>query len=121
MNLIDIWALGGALGRVAPDATAFGDRSAPFSLVLNTSWADPVHTEANIAWTRALWLAMQPFSPGSTYLNFPGLGEEGDALVEQAYGANYERLAAIKQKYDPDNLLRLNQNIKPNSGLEING
>ena len=60
---------------------------------------------------------MQPFSPGSTYLNFPGLGEEGEALVAQAYGVNYERLVAIKRKYDPGNLLRLNQNINPNHGI----
>jgi hypothetical protein len=113
MSVIDIWSLGGAVGRIGPAATAFGDRSTPFSLVLNTSWADPADTKANIAWTRALWSAMQPFSPGSIYLNFPGLGEEGEALVAQAYGANYERLVAIKQKYDPDNLLRLNQNINP--------
>jgi hypothetical protein len=82
-------------------------------MVLNTCWADPADTKANIAWTRVLWSAMQPFSPGSIYLNFPGLCEEGEALVEQAYGANYERLVAIKQKYDPGNLLRLNQNINP--------
>jgi hypothetical protein len=113
MSVIDLWALGGAVGRVAAPDTAFGDRSAPFSMVLNTCWADPADTKANIAWTRVLWSAMQPFSPGSIYLNFPGLGEEGEALVEQAYGANYERLVAIKQKYDPGNLLRLNQNINP--------
>jgi FAD/FMN-containing dehydrogenase len=113
MNLIDLWALGGAVSRVAATDTAFGDRSTPFSMVLNSCWADPADTQANIAWTRALWSAMQPFSPGSIYLNFPGLGEEGDALVEQAYGVNYERLVAIKQKYDPGNLLRMNQNIDP--------
>jgi FAD/FMN-containing dehydrogenase len=113
MSVIDLWALGGAVGRVAATDTAFGDRSAPFSMVLNSSWADPADTQANIAWTRALWSAMQPFSTGSIYLNFPGLGEEGEALVEQAYGANYKRLVAIKQKYDPGNLLCLNQNINP--------
>jgi FAD/FMN-containing dehydrogenase len=113
MNLIDLWAMGGAVGRVGADDSAFGDRSFPFSLVLNSCWRDPADNKANIAWTRALWHDMQRFSPGSTYLNFPGLGEEGEAIVKQSYGANYERLSAIKQKYDPDNLFRLNQNIKP--------
>ncbi len=58
---------------------------------------------------------MQRFSSGGLYLNFPGLGEEGERLVRTAYGANYERLVALKQKYDPTKLFRMNQNIKPNA------
>lgn len=112
-NLIDLWALGGAAGRVPAPATAFGDRSAPYTLVLNSSWGDPAQSQTNIAWTRELWGAMQPFSPGSAYLNFPGFGEEGETLVRASYGANYARLARIKAQYDPDNLFRLNQNIPP--------
>ncbi len=56
---------------------------------------------------------MQPYSPGRSYLNFPGFGEEGDELVRMAYGPNYDRLVRIKNSYDPSNLFRLNQNIKP--------
>ena len=56
---------------------------------------------------------MEPYSTGGMYVNFAGLGEEGEALVKSAYGANYEKLVALKNKYDPTNLFRLNQNIKP--------
>lgn len=113
MSLIDLWAMGGAVSRIEATATAFGDRSAPFTMVLNTSWPEPKNTEANITWTRTLWSEMHRFSSGSMYLNFPGLDEEGEAMVQKAYGRNYERLVALKNKYDPDNLFRLNQNIKP--------
>jgi len=115
MSLIDIWAMGGAVSRVGPEETAFGDRSAPFTMVLNTSWPDPKDSEQNIGWTRQLWTEMQRFSPGSIYLNFPGLGEDNDETVQKAYGPNYERLATLKKKYDPSNFFRLNQNIKPTS------
>lgn len=114
-TLIDIWAMGGAASRVPAEATAFGDRSAPFWLVFNSSWADPQDSDKNIAWTRAFWQAMQPYSPGGTYLNFPGLAEDRDhqQVVQASFGANYRRLAAVKTRYDPTNLFRLNQNIKP--------
>jgi FAD/FMN-containing dehydrogenase len=110
---IDLWAMGGAVSRVGADATALGERSAPFTLVWNTTWSDQSESEKNIAWTRACYQAMQPYSPGRSYLNFPGFGEEGDELVRMAYGHNYDRLVAIKNTYDPTNLFRLNQNIKP--------
>jgi hypothetical protein len=121
MSVVDLWALGGAVGRVAATDTAFGDRSAPFSLVLNSSWADPADTQANIAWTRALWSAMQPFSPGSIYLNFPGLGEEGEALVAQAYGANYERLAdgTVIYPYGRSPLGRLSYDAAGNMSAQL--
>lgn len=111
-TIVDIWAMGGAVSRVPAEATAMGDRSAPYTLVFNTSWHDPADSDKCIAWTRAFYEAMQPYSPGSSYLNFPGFLEE-EGLVEKAYGRNYARLAAVKAKYDPDNLFRLNQNIKP--------
>jgi FAD/FMN-containing dehydrogenase len=113
-SLVDIWAMGGAVSRVPAGATAIGDRAAPFTLVFNTTWEDPSDTDRNVTWTRDFYQAMLPYSPGSSYLNFPGFGEE-ENLVKKAYGKNYERLAAIKKKYDPTNLFRLNQNIKPAS------
>lgn len=113
LSIIDFWAMGGAAARVPADATAFGDRSAAFWLVFNTTWVDPADAEANIAWTREFWQAMRPYSNGAVYLNFPGLGEEGEQMVRSSLGANYERLVQIKAKYDPDNFFRLNQNIKP--------
>jgi FAD/FMN-containing dehydrogenase len=111
--LVDLWWMEGAVGRVRADATALGDRSSPVTLVFNTIWDDPATSDANIAWTRAFYEAMRPYSPGGSYLNFPGFGEEGEDLVRRSYGANYERLAAMKAKYDPGNFFHLNQNIKP--------
>lgn len=113
MTLVDLWAMGGAINRMPADAAAFGNRDAPYWLVFNTTWIDPAEAEANIAWTRSFWEAMQPFSNGAVYLNFPGLGEEGEQMVRTSLGDNYERLAQLKAAYDPTNLFRLNQNIKP--------
>ena len=59
------------------------------------------------------FLELSPFSSGNTYLNFPGLGEDNDEAVKKAYGSNFDRLVKLKNKYDPDNFFRLNQNIKP--------
>jgi FAD/FMN-containing dehydrogenase len=113
-TLMGLWHLGGgAASRVPAAATAFGRRDVPFLISFDTTWIDPVATERNIAWTRAAWETMGQFGPGGLYLNFAGFGEEKEALVRAAYGANYDRLAALKAKYDPGNLFRMNQNIKP--------
>jgi FAD/FMN-containing dehydrogenase len=112
--LTALWHLGGAVARVRPEETALGERRAPYLLSIDTSWTDPSKTESSIAWTREFWGEMQPFSRGGVYLNFPGQGEEGEALLRASYGdANYKRLVEIKTKYDPENLFRLNQNIRP--------
>jgi FAD/FMN-containing dehydrogenase len=112
-TLIVLRHLGGAMGRVPAHATAFGDRSAPFNLSLDATWIDPADDDRNITWTRATWTALNTYSDGSVYLNFPGFQEEGESLTRRQFGANLERLAAIKRKYDPTNFFRLNQNIKP--------
>jgi FAD/FMN-containing dehydrogenase len=111
--LMAIWHLGGAVARVAEEATAFGKRSAPYLLSYDSCWTDEKLSDRVIAWTRAQVEAAEPHSPGGLYLNFPGVGEDNEALVRQAYGANYERLAAVKRQYDPENLFRVNQNIRP--------
>lgn len=111
--LVDLWWMEGAVGRMPKGATALDDRSSPVTLVFNTIWDDPSGSDANIAWTRAFYEAMRPFSPGGSYLNFPGFGEEGEDLVRRAFGPNYADLAIIKAKYDPSNFFRLNQNITP--------
>ena len=101
----------GAAARVAPDATAYPHRSG-FHMGIYSLWTDPSQNEQNIAWVRQLWTAMQPLVPGGVYVN--ELGEdEGADRVQQAYGANYARLAQIKAKYDPHNLFCLNANITP--------
>ena len=109
-----LWHLGGgAASRVAAEATAFGSRTAPYLLSFDTTWTDPADTERNIAWTRSAWADMRRFGSGGLYLNFAGFGEEKEALVRAGYGANYERLVDLKTKYDPSNLFRMNQNIRP--------
>jgi FAD/FMN-containing dehydrogenase len=112
-TLVFVRHLGGAIARVGDDATAFGDRSASFLLSIDTTWADADADEDNVAWTRAFWEDMQRFSTGRTYFAFAGQLEEGEALVRRSYGRNYERLAAVKAAYDPDNLFRVNPNISP--------
>jgi FAD/FMN-containing dehydrogenase len=113
-TLVVIRHCGGAIGRVDAAATAFGDRSSDWMLSIDSTWDDPADDERNIAWTRAYWDDAHRFSQqGKTYFNFPGLLEEGDAAVRAAYGANHDRLARIKARYDPENRFRLNQNIRP--------
>ena len=67
----------------------------------------------SISWARAVWDAMARYSTGGVYLNFPGFGEEQEALARAGYGVNYERLAALKAEYDPENLFHFNANIPP--------
>jgi hypothetical protein len=104
---------GGAINRVAVQDTAYPLRDATYALNAVSTWTDPAQDDANIRWSRELWEAVQPFSPGSVYVNFLGVGDEGEDRVKAAYGPNYKRLAQIKAKYDPSNLFRLNQNIRP--------
>ncbi|MCH8884181.1 MAG: BBE domain-containing protein [SAR324 cluster bacterium] len=75
-------------------------------------WADPQDTEKNIQWNRGLWEAMQPFLAPGVYVNYLPEGE-GEERVRAAYGPNYERLVALKRKYDPANFFRVNQTIAP--------
>jgi FAD/FMN-containing dehydrogenase len=113
-TLSSIWNFGGATARVDAAATAFGDRSMPYMFSIDSIWTRPEDDERNIAWTRDFWQSMKPHSHrGRIYLNFPGLGEEGEALLSRSFGDNYARLRAIKRRYDPDNMFRFNQNIAP--------
>ena len=112
MSMASVWALGGALGRVDPTATATGERHAPFLLEILANWTEPEETERNVSWARDFFAAMERFGTGKTNLNFPGLGED-PRFVRAAFGPTYERLVAVKQEYDPTNLFRLNQNITP--------
>jgi hypothetical protein len=111
MSLTSVWRFGGAVQCVAPDATAFGDRNMPYMLSIDSIWSNPEDDQANIAWSRDFWSAMQRHSTGRLYPNFAGLGEDED-LVRQAHGAEvYARLSAIKRTHDPDSFFRMNQNI----------
>lgn len=114
LTISSIWKFGGAVQRVAPDATAFGDRSMPYMVSFDGVWADAADDKVNMDWVRSSWNAMQKHSTGRMYLNFPGHGE-GANLVRDAFGAeSYARLQEVKRKYDPTNLFHLNQNILPN-------
>jgi FAD/FMN-containing dehydrogenase len=103
--------LGGAVSRVGPQDTAFSQRDAQHSLLVLRMWQDPADSDDNIDWARRCYRTTEPFLEGGAYVNY--LGDEGETRVRAAYGANYERLAEIKNKYDPTNFFRLNQNIKP--------
>jgi FAD/FMN-containing dehydrogenase len=103
--------LGGAVSRVPRDATAYNHRDGQYVMNVHGRWSDPAKDEACIAWARSLWQAAAPFATGSVYVNF--LTQDESGRVRDAYGENYERLVALKNKYDPKNLFGVNQNIKP--------
>jgi FAD/FMN-containing dehydrogenase len=109
---------GGAINRVGAQDTAYPLRDATYALNAISAWTAPEQDDANIAWTRGIWGAVERLSPGSVYVNFLGVGDAGDERVRAAYGPNYGRLASIKTKYDPSNLFRLNHNIKPATGAD---
>ena len=113
MSYIIIFHLGGAVGRVSEDATAFQGRRATHAVVIDAVWPpDMEEGREDIEWARGMWEALVPFSTGGVYMNF--LGDEGPERVRAAYGPeNYERLRAVKQQYDPSNFFRVNQNIRP--------
>ena len=110
-SAIAIEHLGGAVSRVAPQATAFGHRDAQHSLLVLRMWQDPAESQKNIDWARRCYQTAEPFLDTGVYVNY--LGEEGEARVRAAYGVNYDRLRAIKNKYDPTNFFQSNQNVKP--------
>jgi FAD/FMN-containing dehydrogenase len=103
---------GGAAARVPDGAMVIGQRRAPFNLHITSLWPDPEDDRANIAWTRELAGAMKPYTTGRVYVNF--IGDEGRDRVVASFGAEgYARLQALKAAWDPDNLFRSNQNIRP--------
>ena len=104
-------AKGGAIARVAPDATAFWHRKALFSVILQTSSDDPAEDAGNIQWVKSQWPALDAFAKG--FYSNTNVSEMPTERVNEAYGGNYERLAAIKTRYDPTNLFHLNANILP--------
>ncbi len=109
-----LFPMGGAVARVDDDATPLGLRDAAYNYHAISMWADPVDPEKHMRWAREIYEAMQPWTTERTYLNF--IGDEGEERVRTAYEPEkFRRLVALKDKYDPDNLFRLNQNILPSS------
>ncbi|UZF92490.1 FAD-binding oxidoreductase [Bosea sp. NBC_00550] len=103
--------VGGAAGRVAADATAFPQRSSHFVMNVHARWREPAMDQACIGWARELFDATRPLSAGTAYINFMPADETD--RVQEAYGGSYHRLATLKQRYDPSNLFRMNQNVTP--------
>ena len=104
--------LGGAVNRVAADATAYPHRNVEFIMNVHTRWSSKAEDASCIAWARTMYDATAPFATGGVYVNFMP-EDESQRVRTGAYGPNYERLAKLKAKYDPRNLFRMNQNVTP--------
>ena len=112
-TLFALRSLGGAMGRVPEEATAYGNRDAMFNISVDNTWQDPARNDEMITWTRAAWASLRNLTGGGVYLNFAGFGEENDALARAAYGRNYNCLVGVKRRYDVANFFRGNINIVP--------
>jgi FAD/FMN-containing dehydrogenase len=113
-TVLGLQQLGNAANRVEKDATPFYHRDARYELLMHAIWLDPGDDEKNMRWTRELAATILPLTGGSAYINHMATeAEEGADRIRAAFGPNYQRLVALKQKYDPTNLFRHNQNIKP--------
>lgn len=111
ITTLGLWQMGGAIARVGENETAFNGRDAGFTFNLNGNSYTADGFDAEREWARDCWSALAPYHSG-VYVNF--LMDEGRERVRQAYGpAKYDRLTALKRRYDPDNVFRLNQNIPP--------
>ena len=112
LSALLIEQFGGAVSRIPADETPFAHRGALFNFAVIARWTDPSTASTHIDWARRSSEAAQPFASGGVYVNY--LGAEGTDRIRAAYGsAKYERLVAVKRKYDPTNLFRVNQNIRP--------
>jgi FAD/FMN-containing dehydrogenase len=109
---IGFWAQGGAIARVPADAMVFTGRDAGYWIGVEAFWVDPGEDESHMGWGREAWDALTPYTAAGHYVN--DMVETGEAVVRAIYGdAKYERLVELKRTYDPDNVFRLNQNVKP--------
>ena len=107
-----LYPIDGAVHRIPKDATAWRERDATWSMVIAGVDSDPKQADALKAWGREYWKAIHPFNLEGAYVNFM-MDDEAEGRVQATYGDNYERLASVKAKYDPENLFRVNQNILP--------
>jgi FAD/FMN-containing dehydrogenase len=114
-STMHMYPINGAASRIGKTDTAWNYRDATWAQVMVGVDPDPANNEKTISWTKSYYDALHPYSAGGAYVNFL-MGDEGEGRVKATYGDNYERLVAIKNKYDPGNLFRLNQNIKPTNG-----
>jgi len=110
-STVHIYPINGAVHRLAPNATAFAYRDASFATVIAGMWPEPADNKANIKWVRDYYDATAPYSEAGGYINF--MAADDQDRIKANYRGNYQRLVEVKRAYDPDNLFRLNQNIKP--------
>jgi len=110
-STMHLYPINGAAGRVGKHETAWNYRDANWAQVMVGVDPDPANNEKTISWTKSYWDALHPYSAGGAYVNF--MMDEGEERVKATYGDNYKRLVEIKTKYDPGNLFRVNQNIRP--------
>jgi len=111
LSTTHLYPINGAVHRVGTTETAFSYREANFAEVILGIDLDPANNERMIRWARDYWMALHPYSAGGGYVNM--MMDEGTDSVQAAYRDNYTQLAQIKARYDPNNLFRVNQNIKP--------
>jgi hypothetical protein len=112
LSLMHLYPIDGAVHRVGRTETAWNCRDARWSMVIAAIDPDPAKAGALKSWVRAYWEAVHPHNLGGAYVNFMS-DEQGASRVRASYGGNYDRLVAVKRKYDPDNLFRVNHNIDP--------
>ena len=110
-STMHLYPVNGAAQRVGKNDTAYSFREALFAEVIVGVDPDPANREKITAWCKDYWDALHPYSAGGAYVNF--MMEEGQGRVQATYRDNYDRLVAIKKKYDPTNFFRVNQNIRP--------
>ncbi len=113
LSVLMVEQFGGAVRRVAPEATAYDQRDADYNLVVVGRWASPADAEPNVQWARLTTDALKSFGTGRVYVNYIGAGESADRVRSSFSPAKFTRLATIKKRYDPTNLFRSNQNIPP--------
>jgi FAD/FMN-containing dehydrogenase len=111
-SAVILFPVDGALNRLPADHSPVGNRDARVVLNITAAWDDPADDGRCIAWARETWQDLRRFSTGGTYINFQ-TEDEGEDRLRAAYGDNYERLAEVKAKWDPDNLFRMNKNVAP--------
>jgi FAD/FMN-containing dehydrogenase len=111
LSAVHIHHMGGAVSREPAGGSAFAHRSSAFVYNVLSTWTEPSQDPIHIDWARTLFDGLRPHSTGTAYINF--LGDDGEARVAAAYGSSLARLAQLKQRYDPDNVFRVNQNIRP--------
>jgi FAD/FMN-containing dehydrogenase len=112
MSAVALFPVNGAASRVGQSETAFVHRKHHYQLFIISQWLDPAESDKHIQWTREFWQATHQFAGGGVYVNELG-HDDGEDRIRAAYGANYNRLVALKNTYDPTNFFRLNPNIKP--------